>query len=281
MIAELAVAAAMTMPMAPAPGDGAVVDIPGRLFSPPELVVLAGQQVTWRNDDGATHDVRAADGEFDSGRLVPGASFSHVFAAPGTHAYVCTIHRSMRGTIDVVGLDLRGPEEGVPVGEDAMLDARAPAGSGPVRLERLPDTTPPTPPELVAELQPGDDGRLTFMVPSDAPGRYRARLGSLTSRVVVVRVAPRVTASARRRGRRVVVRARVEPAAAARAVVLQDYVRERFDYLPLARAKLRRDGTATFSVRTSRRLRLRAAVTRPAGRWAPAASAVRVVARRG
>ena len=43
--------------------------MPGRLYAPGELDVLAGQTVTWRNTDSKSHTVTEDDDTFDSGYI--------------------------------------------------------------------------------------------------------------------------------------------------------------------------------------------------------------------
>jgi plastocyanin len=81
--------------------DGAAVTIVDFAFQPASLEVTAGTTVTWTNSDAAPHTVTADNGEFDSGRLAPGASFSQTFDAAGTFTYHCEIHPQMAGTIVV------------------------------------------------------------------------------------------------------------------------------------------------------------------------------------
>lgn len=80
----------------------ASVGIVNFAFSPTEFRVAVGTNVTWSNAGESGHTVTADDGSFDSGRIDPGASFSHVFDAPGTYAYHCAFHGSMKATV-VVG----------------------------------------------------------------------------------------------------------------------------------------------------------------------------------
>jgi hypothetical protein len=63
--------------------------------------VSVGTTVTWTNSGASPHTVTADNGEFDSGRLAPGASFSQTFDAAGTVTYHCEIHPQMAGTIVV------------------------------------------------------------------------------------------------------------------------------------------------------------------------------------
>jgi hypothetical protein len=58
--------------------------------------------VTWHNTNLVPHTATALDGAFDSGRIEGGASFSYTFTTPGTFAYMCTIHPTMKGTVVVL-----------------------------------------------------------------------------------------------------------------------------------------------------------------------------------
>ena len=60
-----------------------------------------GTPVTWTNLDPTAHTVSASDGSFDSGTLEPDARFETTFERPGTFAYFCQIHPTMRGTVRV------------------------------------------------------------------------------------------------------------------------------------------------------------------------------------
>jgi plastocyanin len=70
-------------------------------FEPQTLTIPVGTTVTFRNDDGEAHTFTADGGAFDSGQVAGGRSFSFTFSTPGTFAYHCNIHSSMRGTISV------------------------------------------------------------------------------------------------------------------------------------------------------------------------------------
>jgi plastocyanin len=78
------------------------VSIANFAFDPTELEVVAGTEVTWTNDDRAPHTVTADGGEFDSGTLDPGDTFSVAVEGNGPVTYACMIHPEMTGTI-VVG----------------------------------------------------------------------------------------------------------------------------------------------------------------------------------
>jgi plastocyanin len=81
--------------------NGTDVAIEGFTFAPTDLVVSAGDEVTWTNEDPAPHTVTAEDGSFDSGTLEPGQTFSVGLEGNGPVTYRCQIHPDMVGTITV------------------------------------------------------------------------------------------------------------------------------------------------------------------------------------
>jgi plastocyanin len=94
-------AAATTSKPAPSRGGDSVA-IKGFAFAPDTVQAKVGQKITWTNDDAAAHTVTATSGgDFDSGTLAQGASFSFTPEKAGTIAYFCEIHPSMVGTIEV------------------------------------------------------------------------------------------------------------------------------------------------------------------------------------
>ena len=50
--------------------------MPGKFFEPARVTAVAGDSVTFRNDDLVTHDVRIGGGVFDSGPLARFAAWS-------------------------------------------------------------------------------------------------------------------------------------------------------------------------------------------------------------
>lgn len=83
-------------------GEPVTVSIVNVTFEPATIEVEAGATVTWTNRDGFSHTVTANEGDFDSGVLEGGSSFSQVFETPGSYDYFCAIHPSMTGTVTVV-----------------------------------------------------------------------------------------------------------------------------------------------------------------------------------
>jgi plastocyanin len=70
-------------------------------FVPDSLTIKVGQTVTWVNQDNATHDVVATQGEFKSDLFGKGQSFSFTFSKAGTYPYYCSVHPTMKGAIVV------------------------------------------------------------------------------------------------------------------------------------------------------------------------------------
>lgn len=78
------------------------VAITGFQFGPGALKITAGQKVTWTNADDTPHQVTVtgADGR-RSDVMLKGQSATMQFDAAGNIAYVCGLHPSMKGTIEV------------------------------------------------------------------------------------------------------------------------------------------------------------------------------------
>ncbi|HSJ70560.1 MAG TPA: plastocyanin/azurin family copper-binding protein [Acidimicrobiia bacterium] len=71
-------------------------------FTPGDLLVAVGTTVEWQNRaSGTSHTTTAVDGEWDSGSLEAGGSFSQTFTEAGSFDYFCAIHPAMTGTITV------------------------------------------------------------------------------------------------------------------------------------------------------------------------------------
>src|SRR3954470_6368880 len=105
--------------------DGAAVPIYNAAFAVPHIDVLAGDTVTWHNDSVRTHNVNADDGSFVSPRLFMSGTFGHRFDAPGTFAYYCQLHPSMRGDVAVHRLLLNAAKEPAAPGKPYVLSGRA------------------------------------------------------------------------------------------------------------------------------------------------------------
>jgi plastocyanin len=70
-------------------------------YSPGNVSVPRGAEVTWVNDDKAQHTATERSSQWDTGALSEGESRAVTFTRPGTYSYYCTIHPYMEGTITV------------------------------------------------------------------------------------------------------------------------------------------------------------------------------------
>lgn len=99
------VASALALPALTAASTAAPdtnVSIVYRAYQPSDLTIVAGQTVVWTNSGLGPHTVTSDAGQFDSGRLEAGATFSYTFTAPGTYLYSCTVHPTMHGKVVVL-----------------------------------------------------------------------------------------------------------------------------------------------------------------------------------
>ena len=87
--------------LAASPAPALTVHISNFAFSPANATIVAGQSITFVNEDQVAHTVTADDKSFDSGDMEPGKSWTHTFANPGTYKYTCIYHFNMNGTVTV------------------------------------------------------------------------------------------------------------------------------------------------------------------------------------
>jgi plastocyanin len=71
-------------------------------FTPAQLEIPAGTEVTWINKDDVPHTVVSDDHKsFKSRALDTDEKFSFTFSTPGTYDYFCSVHPKMVGKIVV------------------------------------------------------------------------------------------------------------------------------------------------------------------------------------
>jgi amicyanin len=72
-------------------------------YVPAELIIKAGEKVTWVNKDQDPHNVmdKASPKVFHSAALDTADHYSFTFAQTGIYAYFCTFHPIMEGKITV------------------------------------------------------------------------------------------------------------------------------------------------------------------------------------
>lgn len=69
-------------------------------FQPAALTVKRGDRVVWVNRDVVPHTATAS-GIVDSPAIAPGASWGTTLARRGHHEIVCTLHPTMKASLDV------------------------------------------------------------------------------------------------------------------------------------------------------------------------------------
>jgi len=212
------------------------VSIPGKFYDPAQISVLVGTTVTWKNDDSINHTVTTDGDTFSSGYVPPGGMFTFTFAKQGHYAFHCTIHRFMRGEVDVFGLVLSGPEGPVASGQRVVFAGLAPPGTTSVTLRG--GTTG----DRVVHARP--DGSFVAPVTSTVPGTYRAVAGRLVSPAVRVQVKPAVRVV--RAGR--VLNAQAQPGRPGASAILETYDRDHFTWRGIAHDKLDGRSRVGFSL---------------------------------
>jgi plastocyanin len=84
----------------PEPTPKHQIDMENYVFVPESLDITVGDTVTWLNKGSIDHTTTSGengvpDGNWDSGLVSPGNSFTRVFSTAGTFPYYCAIHYSM------------------------------------------------------------------------------------------------------------------------------------------------------------------------------------------
>ena len=246
-------------------GEGAAVpvSIGFDAVKPQHLDVLLGDTVTWTNDSVRTHTVTADDGAFDSGRVVPTATYTRTFTALGDTPYHCVLHPFIRGDVQVDRLLLSAPAQPAASNRAFPMRGRAalPAGTA-VTVEA--DRGAGFAPAATTTVQP--DGTFVAAVVPGTTATYRAVAGPDASPPVSLLVLDRRIAIRARRARRgLVISANVTPASAGAPVVLQLFLHEHFGWWPVQRTKLDSSSAARFALRTRQRVAVRVLLTLPDG----------------
>jgi len=270
VLAGLAAAAVAAVPAAHAMdmgGHGATATVPIQFaaFATPQVDIVAGDTVHWRNDSVRAHDVRASDGSFDSGRLPGGDTYDRRFDADGTYAYYCSLHPFMTGEIDVHDVLLSQSAGFAGSGKPFVLAGRAAAGvTGTVTIEGDDGSGAGYQPAATATV--ADDGTFRAAVVPKASTTYRAVADAgQTSPAVTVRVLDHTVSATVRRGAKTTISVHVEPADPGAPVILQLRLRERFGWWRVAHARLDKSSNATFTVRRHDAVPARVLLTLPDG----------------
>jgi plastocyanin len=265
-LAALAAAglAALVLPAGAATaGKPQEVSIEYAAYGPSQLDVLPGETVLWTNESQRTHTVTAYSGLYDSGHIGPNQRFEFTFNTPGVYQYHCTIHTSITGEIDVRRVTLEAlPTAAVPLGDRVEFDGRTADPSRPVQIQSSADGKHFT---TIATAHAAANGNWTTMVTAKETGEYRASSNGATSesRRMIVGVR-HVIVHPTRNG----VSVSVTPAAPYAPLLVEVYLRERFGWWPIRRARL--DYLSTAEIRVHRPARVRIVMVDTDG-WTPIA----------
>jgi plastocyanin len=77
------------------------VKITGFVFGPNKLTGTVGQPVTWLNEDDSPHQITIVSTKERSPILLKGHSHAMAFNTAGTFEYMCGLHPSMKGTVEI------------------------------------------------------------------------------------------------------------------------------------------------------------------------------------
>lgn len=70
-------------------------------YNPKNITVRRGAMITWTNHENTAHTITST-GNFDSGNITYGNTYSRIFNDAGTYNYHCSLHPNKTGTITVV-----------------------------------------------------------------------------------------------------------------------------------------------------------------------------------
>ena len=234
---------------------GAEVAIYNAAYGPAHVDVVAGESVSWHNASVRAHSVKAVDGGWTSPRLLAHGMWERRFETPGTVAYYCELHPSMRGAIAVHRLLLDAPRDAAAPGRAYRLSGRAalPAGS---------EVTIRGDDGATSRATVDAHGAFTAMVQPSAATTYTAAVGGETAPPVRVLVLDRrVRANVKHSRTRVRVTATVTPSSPGATVVLQLKLKERFGWWPVRTARTGADSRVTFTYPRGRKVAARVLLT--------------------
>jgi plastocyanin len=242
----------------------AEVNILFSAYGPDTLDILPGQTVKWTNVSERTHTVTSYKGLFDSGDVHGGESFSFTFNQVGTYSYHCTIHPSIAGEIDVRRVTLGVlPTAVVPRGTPVEFDGVTADPGRPVVIQRQLDNGSF---KTVASAKPAKDGSWTTKLPADATSDYRAVSGKDVSETRRLLVSDRhVLVQETKQGLHVT----VTPSAPYAPFLVEEYLRDRFGWWPVARGTT--DYVSEADIRLRRPARVRIVLVDVDG-WTPLAT---------
>ena len=101
IVVSIEVFSGCTQKQSPPPVATNTIKIINFTFTPSNITIKVGENVTWINEDSATHQVKEDFGLFLSNPLAKGQSFTYQFTTTGIFNYTCNIHSFMKGKVIV------------------------------------------------------------------------------------------------------------------------------------------------------------------------------------
>ena len=235
--------------------------------SPATVTVGVGDDVAFVGADAQNHSVVSSGAGFTSPVIHPNETWTHRMDAPGKFPFVQTgFGKSYRGTIVVAvsgDLTLRGSAEQILLGGAVRLTGTSPLPNYDVTLEsratgaRKSSSASGGGWTAVQTVHAGADGTFSATLRPQVTTRYRAEIvaARLHSTSVQVSVAPLVvakpSATSARTASQVLVRARVAPADAAKALELFTFDARRGRWHSTETKPVGSAGTAVFRWRVA------------------------------
>lgn len=193
----IAAALVLALPASSSAATASVKIIPTG-FEPAATSVASGDAVTWTNTTAGNHQVVSDEGNFVSGILRPGQSYSFTFKAAGKYAYHDGLHPARTGSVTVTGpppevtlgadlpavtygnsTDIAGKVSSGDSGDSVVITAR-PVGSSS---------------QSVATVTTGAGGNFSYSVKPTIQTTYTATWKGATSQSVTIQVRPRLSLS--------------------------------------------------------------------------------------
>jgi len=146
-------------------------------YTPDAATIAPGATVRWVNDGRNPHTVTSSTaGQFDSGVLKPGKSFTRSFPKTGTFAYYCTLH----------GTPTSGQRGALGVGDGPAPDAVQPTGAGDraapsIKASGRTINVPGDSPTIQGAVDKAKPGDLVLV----APGVYKEAVKVTTDGIVI------------------------------------------------------------------------------------------------
>jgi plastocyanin len=194
--AMLATVAAVCAMAATAGAATITVQIKSTGFSPSNIALDHGDQVTWKNTDRVDHQVVADDGSFASPILHAGQSFTATFARAGTFRYHDSFAARHTGKISVKGpppsLTLALSQPIVDFGTPVTLSGTISTGAANQSVELDAQPFGQASPIQLVILKTGTSGAFSYTVTPSLYTTYVARWNNAASGTVLVQVAPKL-----------------------------------------------------------------------------------------